>query len=206
MKISDVVGSLVAVWTEWQQANFLINPRYVRQGNIITWQGHSAGMTEEPITQSHVLDFIDRGQYTFQINIDESIVQLHYVFNRNDEISAANLAYYALDVNSEGQAGWIRIDFDPSSYRGALHPKCHMHISLFPNMRFVVDGVPSPKQFVDFIALACYPDVYESLHTDENGNFRDRNRMKSVNAPSLHLDEPELYKYLTHIRIPLETA
>lgn len=205
MKISDVNGSLVAVWTEWQKANFLINPRYIRRGNTITWKDDTPNILDEIVYQGHVVDMIDKGQYTFQINSDESILQLYYVFNQNDELTAANLAYYSFGQDSNIPVGWLRIDFDPSSYRGALHPKCHMHVSLFPNMRFALDGVPSPKQFVDFVALNCYPEIYQYQHANQNGEFLDINRMRSVNTPFLHLDDTNLYQFLTHIRVPVET-
>jgi hypothetical protein len=205
VKISDVYSSLVAVWTEWQKANFLINPRYIRRGNTVTWSEDTANIIDEAIYQSHIINMIDQGQYSFQINPDESILQLRYVYSQNDELLAANLAYYSLGEDSDVPVGWLRIDYDPSSYRGALHPKCHMHVSSFPNMRFAVDGVPSPKQFVDFVALNCYPEIYQSQHADQNGGFTDINRMRSINTPFLHLDDPDLYQYLTHIRVPVET-
>ncbi len=204
MKISDVLSSLVASWTEWQKANFLINPRYIRRDNIITWSDNTANIIEETVFQNHVIDMIDRGQYSFQINSDESILQLYYVFNQGDKLIAANLAYYSLGQDSNTPVGWLRIDFDPSSYRGVLHPQCHMHLSLFPNMRFAVDGVPSPKQFIDFIALNCYPEIYQSQHTDHNGVFLDPNRMRSINVPFLHLENPDLYQFISHIRVPVE--
>jgi hypothetical protein len=206
VRISDLFGSLTAVWIEWQQANFLINPRYLRRNNIITWRDHSSNIIEEIVYQRHVIDLIDRGQYTFQVNIDGSIIQMYYVFSRDDRLIAANLGYYSLSSDSNVPSGWIRIDYDPSSYRGALHPKCHMHVSLFPNMRFAVDGVPSPKQFVDFIVLNCYPEVFQSVHIDEDGKFKDPKRMNSINVPFLHLDEPEIHQFLTHVRVPIGTV
>lgn len=202
MKISDVYGSLVATWIEWQKAKFLINKRFVRKDNVISWEEFTPTMLDDLMEQKNIIDLIDKGQYSFQINVDESIVQLHYVYDREGNLSAANLAYYSLNLDSDAPVGWLRIDYDPSSFRRALHPLCHMHISLFPNMRFPVDGVPSPKQFIDFIALVCYPDVYQSMHIGEDGNFSDINRMLSANSPFFHLDDPESYKVLTHIRIP----
>ncbi len=206
MKISDVLGSLVAVWTEWQKANFLINRRFIRRDYSVTWQDYETRMLDDIVYPSHVIEMIDHGQYTFQINNDEAVLQMHYVFDRHDTLTAANLAYYSLGQDSNIPVGWMRIDYDPTSYRGILHPKCHMHISLFPNMRFMVDGVPSPRQFVDFIALTCYPDIYQSLHADEKGGFKDSKRMRSVNTMFLHFEDPDIYQYLTYIRVPVETS
>jgi hypothetical protein len=206
VKISDVFGSLVSVWTEWQDTQFLINRRFIRQGFVISWEDCTPEIMEEPIYLSHISDLFNRGQYTFQVGMDGSLIQIYYVFDKKDVLSSANLAFYYAGNDPHTQIGWLRIDFDPSSYRGVLHPKCHMHISLFPNTRFIVDGVPSPKQFIEFIAAMCYPDVYQEKHTDQNGQFLDEKRVCAINSPYFHVEEPSLYQYLTHIKIPIESV
>jgi hypothetical protein len=206
VKISDIHGSLVSVWVEWQNTQFLINKRFIRQGNVISWENYTPEILKEPIYFNDIVDLFNRGQYTFQVGIDGSLIQMYYVFdNKRDELISASLTFYLASDDPDSQVGWFRMDFDPSSYRGVLHPKCHMHISLFPNTRFIVDGVPSPKQFVELIAAICYPDFYQKYHINEHGHFTNERRMCAINSPCFHIDEANLYQYLTHIKIPIET-
>lgn len=97
---------------------------------------------------------------------------------------------------------WIRIDYSPETGRGVLHHDCHMHLGSFPNSRFVVSGLPNPKQFVEFIISLCYPEKYREHRLDASYRFRDSKKLVSVNSPSLKVDDSELYRKITHICVP----
>lgn len=108
--------------------------------------------------------------------------------------------------------GWIRIDYDPTAKeRGIVHHDCHMHLSNFPHTRFIVSGVPTPRQFIEFVISAVYPEVYKAhcleLKTEEETEkgiwqYRDANRIKKVNELCMPLESDPVYNQLSHLRIP----
>lgn len=108
--------------------------------------------------------------------------------------------------------GWIRIDFDPfAKERGIVHHDCHMHISNFPNTRFIVSGIPTPRQFIEFVISSVYPDVYKThcltLEVDEENDRRiwkyaDETRIRKVNSLCMPLDDNPIYNQLSYLRIP----
>lgn len=97
---------------------------------------------------------------------------------------------------------WLRIDFDPDRSSGVLHGECHLHISNFPDSRILVKGVPTPKQFVEFIMALCYPAIYQLHRLGGTGNYRDLKRVKSINSPIFPPKNEEIYSHLSHIRVP----
>jgi len=111
-----------------------------------------------------------------------------------DEIQIASLG--------DGSIGWLRIDYDPDHAKGVLHHDCHMHISAFPNARLVVDGIPNPRQFIEFIMALCYPGIYKEHRLDNNGLFVNEEYMFKINSNCVSLQEHNIYSQITHFRIP----
>lgn len=204
MRINVVFSSLISVYQEW--SHFLVNPRYIRRGSAISWQNYKTSTVDDPIMPTKVKDLVDNGQYTFQIIEDGAIIQIYYVYKSDTELVSASLAYYSAGISEDLPVGWYRIDYDPTSERKLIHSKCHMHLGLFPNTRLVVDGVPTPKQFVEFVISTCYPDIYRQHRIDLNGEFKDENKMFSVNAPCFTIPQEEACRFITHVRIPAQKS
>lgn len=200
MKISDTLSSLVASYCDW--SSILINPRYVRQGNTITWENYRPKSFDGPLFPNNVISLIDEGQYSFQIIADGSIIQIYYSYDSKDNLIGANLAYLSMNDNSDLPVGWVRIDYDPLSARGLSHPKCHIHWSLFPNSRIAVNGIPSPRQFIEFILCSFYPEIYEERHFNETGNYVDESRIRTLNSLCFPMSEEIYYKHMSHFVIP----
>ena len=107
---------------------------------------------------------------------------------------------------------WLRIDYDPlARQRGVIHPDCHLHFSSFPECRFVVRGVPSPRQFLEFVIATVYPDQYKrhrlkpiSLPSMEaiRWEFKHPQQVDELNTTSMPLPDDELYRRLPHLLIP----
>jgi hypothetical protein len=243
VKVGDVHSSLISVWNEWKE--IIVNPKYIRRENEITWEGFSGKkISDDIVTASTVSQLVDEGQYSFQVVIDGSIFQIHYSFDRNGNLATANLAFYYSGVKDDydirqnfptqlGEAqkleeqileegmlweyrqlilsqddpvGWLRIDYGPEQYRGLLHANCHMHLGLFPRSRFIVDGVPNPKQFVEFVIAMCYPDFYAMKRLDEKGLIADKNKIYSLNDPNFPVKDDESFECLTQIHVPTRTV
>ncbi len=98
--------------------------------------------------------------------------------------------------------GWIRIDFSPETGNGVLHHDCHMHLGSFPNSRFIVSGLPNPKQFVEFIISMCYPEKYKEHRLNESCCFIDAGKLASINSPKFRVEGYELYERIMHICVP----
>lgn len=97
---------------------------------------------------------------------------------------------------------WLRIDYDPAAAKGPIHAACHLQLVGFPDSRLIVDGVPTPTQFVEFIMAACYPALYRAHRLAENGQFRDVSRVRAMNNSCLPRIPAEAFPHITHLRIP----
>lgn len=101
MRINELYDSLRAVYYDW--SNYLVNPRYVRQSNIIAWDDYMPEKTWIPsiVRVLDVARLVDDGQYTFQIAEDGSLIQLYYAYDaRGRSVVKANLAYYQSNVEN----------------------------------------------------------------------------------------------------------
>jgi len=92
VRISDAQSQLTAAWVEWKA--HLINPRFVRTGNYISWTDASDWRLESEMTGVMVRDLVRRGQYSFLAAEDHSPIQMYYKFNpAGDTLLEARLAY-----------------------------------------------------------------------------------------------------------------
>jgi hypothetical protein len=105
----------------------------------------------------------------------------------------------------DGPVNWIRIDYDPSEIRGILHHSCHMHISFFTHSRIVVSGIPSPRQFTEFVLATFYPDIYRQHRLDHEDRFVNQDMINSFNEIHFPPDDVKLCSQVVHIRIPSNT-
>lgn len=101
-----------------------------------------------------------------------------------------------------GPVSWFRIEYDPEASMGILHHDCHLHLSAFPHSRFVVAGVPNPRQFVEFIMAFCYPQLYKRHRLNEQGRYVSLTKINSVNSSCFPLIESTLFSQIAHFRIP----
>lgn len=243
MNISDVFQSAIASYDDWD--GFLINPRYFRNNNELSWQNRIPGTLNSVVRRSDVLKMAAAGQYTFQISEDASLIQLYYRFDQHSRMLAgARLAFYNAyqeSIDEEAQlaeygvvptdthevddlgdtvsrsisdppVGWMRIDYDPNpTERGIIHHDCHLHISAMPDARFVVSGVPSPRQFVEFVISSAFPEKYKkhrlvSVVSDvgdsEVWNYKYPQRINTLNQECMPI-EGSVYDQLSHFRIPV---
>lgn len=205
MRISDAFGALHAVYQDWAP-HVLTNPNYVRVGNSIIWPNFHPHMLEDPVSPDDVALLFEDGQYSFQV-IDGALIQIRYDYNADgDSLQTASLAYLKTGVAGNDAVGWLRIDYDPVSEKLFTHPRCHLHLSLFPDSRFLVHGVPNPKQFVEFVISLCYPELYAARRISAAGEFLDEGHLTSVNSPCPTFDEDRACRYVTHVRIPQTPA
>lgn len=218
MRISDVLGMLIAVYNDW--GGILANPNFIRANHEITWPNRERIEVTEP---ADIIALAEKRQYSFQTADDGSLIQMYYKFESNaGVVTAASLAYYGappsetqpdpsnednitqrLSISTEFPSPkWLRIDFDPASARGILHHECHLHLSSFPSSRLMVRGLPTPRQFVEFVLALCHSTNYENHRLDEAGAYRDRPHMDSINEHVFSCDENDLFGQLMHIRTP----
>ena len=166
MRISEILSSVTSAYDDW--SDFLANPQHIRRDNEVAWRNFSPRVLDYPVLKSDVVRMAEERQYTFQIVEDGSLIQIHYFYNRKgDQILSANLAFYSAILNGtettnngDEPVSWLRIDYAPEAARGVLHHDCHMHLSSFPDSRFVVAGLLTPKQFIELIMAFCYPESY----------------------------------------------
>jgi hypothetical protein len=112
-----------------------------------------------------------------------------------------------IDLTSSHDApvSWLRIEYEPTAARGILHYDCHMHLSSFPHSRFIVAGIPSPAQFIEFIAAFCYPESYKKHRLDELGQYISSEKIDAVNATCFPLIYSSLFNQIAHFCIPINT-
>jgi hypothetical protein len=218
MRVNDVIGIMVSVFDDWQ--GLLANPRFVRNGNSISWVGCEPRIISYPLTRAAVVELAEQGQYTFQFTDDGSLLQMAYSFTADGvTLRSANLAYYAVPRNvipmdeaadvmeeapvaGEAEIPWLRIDYDPETARGVLHGECHLHLSGFPNSRFLVDGVPTPRQFVEFVIALCYPEAYRERRLKDDGTYAEGELASRLNTPAISCVATAGFATITHVRVP----
>lgn len=255
MRINEAYGQLTSVFKDWSPA--IANPRGIRKGSQITWDSYKPLMLKQNITASDVIDLFNEGQYTFQVTIDGSLIQIYYQFDsRGNELQSARLAFYSavadeqflnkdentleffptFQSNIEDEANdleayesetfseeyreetvgttgltnfkdspisWLRIDYAPDKAKGVLHHACHMHLSSFPLARLVVAGVPTPRQFIEFIMAFCYPSIYEKHRLDSHGQYANADHILTINSNCVPLGDHNVFRQMAHFRIPI---
>ena len=221
MNVNEALSCLRSVYLEWD--GFLSNPRFCRRGSNVSWEMYNPKDFIDVVTASYVSELAENGQYSFQVTQDGSVFQLYYEYDRRGHnLISANLSFlfsgnnYLDNARKEMideflvptpdiEVGWLRLDYSNSDTDdgGVTHPKCHMHLSHFPNTRLIVDRVPNPKQFVEFIVSICYPDVYKPKRLDVTGKFVDKAKMCNINTPLLFdLNMTEICTHAPHLHIP----
>ena len=107
---------------------------------------------------------------------------------------------------------WLRIDFEPfAKERGVIHHDCHLHLSNFPDARFIVSGVPSPNQFIELVIATIYPEKYKEhrLNSEEGSDggsriwtYKNRQQINELNKNNMPLEDNPIYGQMTHICVP----
>lgn len=192
MKINDVISSLTASYDDWNNIFFVKN--FIRRNHEVSWSDYNPGGLLEPNSGKDLQNLFENKQYSFVLS-DFSILQLYYKFKEDNEtLLFARLAFYRLlggtidespdlqdqedelgeeigplKSDEEGLIEWIRFDFDPSESRTLVHPECHAHVSGLTSARVPVVGVPSPRQFIEFIISVFYPDKYLKERAESDG-------------------------------------
>lgn len=115
-------------------------------------------------------------------------------------------------ITYDAVVDWLRIDYDPRArIRGVIHHDCHMHISGFPEARFVLSGVPSPSQFVEFLIASFYPQNYEAHRLREvhdqflntiRWQYKRSDIIEKVNHSSTPIDANDVYDAIVHFQVP----
>jgi hypothetical protein len=218
MRANDVMGLLVSVQTDWKRV--LWNPRNQRFGNVISWTHGGSFIFSDPFTYKELLLAVESHEYSFQL-FDGSIIQIHYAFEDDcATLSSARLAYYGspqsqtsgdypddtgMEVHPDPDfviTNWVRLDYQPGVQGGVLHSPCHIHIGGIPRSRLMVRRVPTPKQFIEFIMALCYPAQYARQRLDENGDYKNSNKIRSVNKPCIDLHGNVWCDLATHLSVP----
>jgi len=184
----QIYDEINETFNDWD--GLLANPRFARVDDLVAWTNFTGGRLKDPITIERILDVVQTGQFTFQSAEDGSIFQLLYSFGSDGKLEVARLAFYLLQTRGSFEEGtaelisnsWIRIDYDLSTAKGVLHNDCHLHLYGFPESRIMVDSVPGPRQFVEFVISACYPDFYKVHRLNESGDFAKPKAIEQVNA------------------------
>lgn len=209
MQINEVMGLLTSSRIDW--GHVLANPRFIRNGNTITWINSSNPMLGNPVLPEDIAELAEKGQYSFQVVADGSLIQIFYEFENNGStLKSASLGYYNAGTTIYAPTipnfvNWLRFDYDPSAkLKGFLHHDCHLHLSYFPNSRLAVKGIPNPKQFIEFVMSACYPDIYRDHRLDTSGKFKDIAKQISINTPCIIPKEEDWYHHLTHLYVPYQ--
>lgn len=229
MKIAEVNSSLVSVYDDW--ADILVNPQFVRKRHSIVWPSFPPPFHDEFPLRSFVIGLAADKHFTFQVVDDGALIQLSYHFKPDDvELARATLVFfgstdlmiepdtpeltvppvassapgYRVSENptADPPAPWLRIDYEPTSQRGPLHPLCHLHLPFFPHARIALTAIPSPRQFIEFLMSACYPHHYKAKRLDGDDQPQDLAHCRGLNNPSFpHIPEP-VQQILLHLQIP----
>lgn len=117
-------------------------------------------------------------------------------------ISREELPFDQGIINHDPLVPWLRIDYSPEKSNGPLHHDCHMHICLLKDARIPISGVPSPRQFVEFIMALCYPDHYREKRLNKNAEPINLSQMRGLNRDCFNRIDSTVYEILPYLNIP----
>jgi hypothetical protein len=231
MRINDVMGLLVSTYIEWNHVlanpKFIRKGRVITwrdyssarlaipESYLDVAQLYEGGRYSFQTTDGSLLQIY----YSYPHSNDE-LAEARLAFYKVDEHSwefeepneaedtdelvrpIGHVAHDERAIRPSGSINWVRIDYSPRSAGGVLHTSCHLHISAFPSARVVVAGVPTPKQFVEFVMALCYPDIYSKHRLDANGDYKEPAELATVNADCVPFREDIVFGQITHLRIP----
>lgn len=223
MLISDLHSSLISMQMDWK--GILLNPNFIRKDWIISWQNYGGFTVGDNVTTKTVLELGQNRHYSFQLH-DGSLIQLYYEFQQGGNmLETASLAFYkfnhAQEQSSEDaeeledeeirMAGvlehellvpWIRIDCCPQHRRGVIHSAIHMHSNIGPSVRIPVNGVPTPKQFIEATIAWFYPDKYASKHLNANGSYEVPERVAAINRENIPCTDDPNARQIVYLDMP----
>ena len=100
MKVNDVLSDLTSAKIDWDA--YLANARYIRRNNSITWRDYERIWLGQTISAQEFVNLVDRGQYSFQVVDDGSVLQLLYEFDATGErLLTSCLGFYGAPVSIE---------------------------------------------------------------------------------------------------------
>ena len=218
--IREIERSAWAAYLDW--ADYLANPRIVRADNVVSWADRTSMRTPSHPGQDDIRGLATSGQYSFQAIEDGGLFQLYYECDHDGEtVVSANLGFYRIgeppdeddddddlaevlatesDSRDDPPIGWLRVDYAPTEARGVLHSECHLHLVGFLSGRWVVDGLMSPRQFVELMFQLAYPDAFAEHRLDAAGTYAEEERVRQWNQPVIALRAGQVEAMCTHLR------
>jgi Uncharacterized conserved protein (DUF2290) len=225
MRMNEAFAQLRSAFIDWE--GVLKDPQYIKRDHVITWPNAPAPILREPIHPGDISRLGEAGHFSCRIAHDDSIVQVFYDFADDlRTVRSARLAYYGLPASVDGSdagetehpvepldlprmdltasAAWFRIDYRNDGSVRILHPDCHLHVSGFPDTRFAVAGLPTPKQFIEFVISHKYPETYSKHRLLDDGRYREEHKIDNINEDVFPcgVTPHELYRRVPHFRIP----
>lgn len=126
--------------------------------------------------------------------VEETVLEIN---DARDEASE-NVNMFAIPT----PIAWLRIDYSPDDSSGCVHSPCHMHLSMCPSIRLPIRTVPTPEQFLEAIVAWFYPDSYKADRLDENGSYKDHDKIIELNRQSLKVSIDAQSLQILHLAVP----
>lgn len=111
-------------------------------------------------------------------------------------------AYEAIEPDQAVAVRAIRIDYDRRFPESPIHHTCHIHFSGYPATRIAVDGIPTPRQFLEFVFLAFYPDVFRTRRLRDGGEFRNVAYVQAICSVAFPSTMKQLGNLVCHLSFP----
>lgn len=136
-------------------------------------------------------------------NPSENDESRNEAYSQTDRDSA-NTVSIVTDASTD-PATWMRIDYAPQEATDVIHQECHMHLSGLPQTRFVVNGLPNPKQFLELVMASFYPSLYKAHRLDPKQKYRVLSNLapfNSINRICVQRIDRDIYDHIAHFTIP----
>ncbi|MHB1845283.1 MAG: DUF2290 domain-containing protein [Deltaproteobacteria bacterium] len=220
---------MISAVTDWD--GLLVNLQATRRGNEFSWSNSTSSFIPQPVTAASVRELFRERQYSFCAT-DGSLFQLGYRFDRSgDALTHAALSFLASSTQAgrdeedeesalaevegfltplSGAPGgdddlvpWLRLDYAPAAERrDLLHHDCHLHLAGFSDLRLPATGVPSPRQFVEMVVAAWYPDEYRKHRLPQGAIGLSNNLAASINEHVVPVQCGVLRTQVIHLGVP----
>jgi hypothetical protein len=108
VRITDVVGDLVAARNEWHR--LVANPRFIRRNLEVTWKDYVPMRLGNVVSRQDFAMLVEDGQYSLQLAEDGSLLQFFYEFHSDGHLVAANIAFYGAPAEERNEFADLDVD------------------------------------------------------------------------------------------------
>ncbi len=167
-----IMKDIKATISKYMGCKLIVNPLFSEKKCTefsISSNHNNTGIYKDMAVAEVYKNIRDNNDYLFMFH-DGGFIQIEYRFERK-MISYASLIYYPYpneaiyDGYLDKMRTYIRLEYtnEEGQYTKISHPKAHMHIGNYNNLRLAVKRIPMLSEFMELVMYFNYHDEWEMI-------------------------------------------